>query len=116
MSDHIIDPTGSPRVQETLVLVHNWEEEFGREKDLRSQETGRRYSDDGKRVLVDLHGVADHAGVVVKAPMPTGIGEHDIGSAVRAMLIGRLKEPAKIRLNAQGVEVVPTDSISPDAR
>lgn len=30
------------------------------------------------------------------------------------MLIGPVKEPAKIPLNAQGVEVVPTHAISPD--
>jgi hypothetical protein len=83
-----------------LVLVHNWQEEFGREKDFRPQKIGRRYSDDRKRVLVDLRRAADHAGIVVKAPKPAGIGEHDIRSAVRAMLIGRVKEPAKIRPNS----------------
>jgi len=78
-------------------------------------ETRRRYTEDSKGTLVELNCTAHHVAIVLKMAVPKRIGEHNIRSAVRAMLIGRVNESAKIRPNAQYVEVVPADSIEPNA-
>src|SRR5215469_16571546 len=46
--------------------------------------------------------------------LPICVGEHDIGRAVWAMLIGIVEESAKVRLNAQYVEVVSAGFVLPD--
>src|ERR1700761_9551338 len=46
--------------------------------------------------------------------VPIRIGEHDIGRAVWAMLIGSVEETAKVRLHAQCVEVVSAGFEFPD--
>src|SRR5271168_1826639 len=46
--------------------------------------------------------------------MPICVGEHDIGRAIWAMLIGSVEETAKVRLNAQCVEVVSAGFVFPD--
>ena len=66
-------------------------------------------------MLVHLHNTAHHAAIILKMGVPIRVGEHDIGSAVRAMLVGGVEETAEIRLNAQGVEVVPAGFVDPDA-
>ena len=63
-------------------------------------EPRRSYADDGKRMFVELNGTAQHTAIIVKTSMPIRIGEHDIRSAVGAMLIGAVEETAKMRLNA----------------
>jgi len=49
--------------------------------------TRRRYPDDGKRMLVELENTPHHAEVTLKMALPISVGEHNIGSAVRAMLV-----------------------------
>src|SRR5579864_3668840 len=65
-------------------------------------------------MLVELNNTTHHAAVILKTVMPKRVGEHDIRSAVRAMLIGAVEEAAQIRLNAQYVEVVPAPFHQPD--
>ena len=57
-----------------------------------------RYSDDGKRMLVHLNDTPHHATIVLKVGVPKRVTEHDIRSAVRAMLIRGIEEMAKIWL------------------
>src|SRR5216684_9207339 len=100
MSNYFIDPTVSARVQETLVLVNDRHKEIGRENQYCPAERGRRYPDDGKRMPVELENTAHHAEVTLKLAVPISVGEHNIGSTVRAMLVGCMDDPAKVRLNA----------------
>src|SRR6202030_4862129 len=62
---------------------------------------------DGERMLVQLDRAADHAAIILKMAVPIRVGKHDIRSAVWAALVGCVNETAKIRLNAQCVEVIP---------
>ena len=64
-------------------------------------------------MLVELNHAAHHAAIVLKVAVPVGITEHDVRSAVGAVLVGGVKEAAKIRLHAQCVEVVSGDLIGP---
>ena len=50
-------------------------------------------------MLVQLNDAAHDATIIVKVAVPICMTEHDIRSAVRAMLIGRVKETAEIWLN-----------------
>ena len=68
-----------------------------------------------KGCLLSLNNAAHHAAIILKMGVPIRVGEHDIRSAVRAMLIGGVEETAEIRLNAQYVEVVPAHFIEPGA-
>ena len=78
-------------------------------------EPGRRYADDGERILVELNRAAQHAAVILKTGVPIRVTEHDIRSAVGTVLIGIVKKTANIRPNALCVEVVPAHFIEPDA-
>ncbi len=51
-------------------------------------------------MLAQLNGTAHYAAVILKVAVPIRPGEHDIGSAVGAMLVGAMEEAAKVRLNA----------------
>ena len=64
-------------------------------------------------MLVHLDNTAHHAAIVLKMAVPIGITDHQIRSAVGAMLIGGVEEAAKIRLNAHCVEVVPRHFVAP---
>ena len=66
-------------------------------------------------MLVHLNSTAKHAAIILKMGVPIPVAEHDKRSAVGAMLIGGVEETAKIRLNAQCVEVVPAGFIEPRA-
>ncbi len=57
-------------------------------------------------MLVKLNCTAYDIGVGLKMAMPIGVAEHDIRGAVRPMLIGSMEKPAKIRTNAQLIEIV----------
>src|ERR1700683_4337935 len=80
-----------------LFLIDHGHKEIGREKHQSAVEIRRGDAHDGKRIFIYLNNAAYHAGIIVKIAMPVRVGEDDIGSAVRAMLIGRVKETAKIR-------------------
>ena len=97
-------------------MVHNRHKKIGIEKQQRAVELRRRYTDDGKRMLVHLNNTAHHSPIILEMSVPKRVGEHDIRSAVRAMLIGGVEEMAKIRLKAQCVEVVPASFLDPGPR
>src|SRR4029077_9165685 len=100
MPKRLTDPTVSAGVQKirrvVVFLVDDGYKEIGREDQNSPAESGRRYTDDGKRMLVEMENAADHAAVILKMAVPIRIGKDDIWS----MLIGGVNEPAKIRLNA----------------
>ena len=51
-------------------------------------------------MLIEPNRTAHHAPIVLETAMPVRVGEHDIRSAVRALLIGGVEETPKIRMNA----------------
>ena len=61
-------------------------------KQQRPLKPGRRHADDGERMLVELNYAAHHAAIVLEMAVPIGVAEHDIRSAVRAVLIGAWKK------------------------
>jgi hypothetical protein len=63
---------------------------------------------------VEPNNAAHHGAIVLKMAMPICVGEHDIGRAVWAVLIGSVEETANIRLDAQYVEVVSAGFVLPD--
>ena len=97
-----------------LLLVHDGHKEIRSEKQDGPLEPWRRHAKDGEWMLVEPNNAAHHAAIVLKMAVPICVGEHDIRSAVWAMLIGIVEEAAKIRLNAQCVEVVSADFVAPD--
>jgi hypothetical protein len=50
-------------------------------------------------MLVELNNTAHHAAVILKMAVPIGVGEHDVGSAVRTMLIRCVDDSTEVRLN-----------------
>src|SRR5580704_1371276 len=60
-------------------------------------------------MLIDLNDTAHDAPVVLKTGVPAGVAEHDVWGTVGSSLIGGVEESAKVRLNAQGVEVISAD-------
>src|SRR6266404_9476876 len=79
-------------------------------------EVRRGYTDDREGMLVELNCTSHYATIILKTGVPIPIAEDDIGSTVGAMLIGGVEDAAKIRLNAQYVEVVAAHFIEPGAR
>src|ERR1700733_2824558 len=103
-SQHLKDGPRSARIQEIrsvyLRRVDHRHKEIGRVKQQCPVKLRRRYTENGKRMLAYSNGTTHHAAVILKMAMPIRPGEHDVGSAVGAMLIGPMEETAKIRLNA----------------
>jgi len=99
-----------------LLIVHDRRPEIGKEEQQGSLERRRRHAEDGEGMLVYLDHMANHAGIVLKVGVPISVTEHQIGSAVRAVLIGVVKEAAKVRLNSQRVEVIPTYLVAHNLR
>ena len=79
-------------------------------------ELRRGYTDDREGMLVELNCTSHYAAIILKTGVPIPIAEHDIWSTVGAMLIGGVEDAAKLRLNAQYVEVVAAHFIEPGAR
>ena len=98
------DPAVAARVQVIhaldLLLVHDGNKETRIEEHQGAVEAMRRHADDGKGMLVDLNNAAYHAAIILKMRVPIVVSENDVGSAVRAMLIGGVEETAKRRLKA----------------
>src|SRR5271157_2929086 len=103
MAQHHQDSAISTRVQDArplhLFLVDHWRPEIGRVEQQGSLEFRRRYTEDGKWMLVQLNDTADHTAIILKMAVPICVGEHDIRSAVGTMLIGAVEEAAEMRLN-----------------
>ena len=60
-------------------------------------ELKRRHAHNRKRILIHLNNTAHHARIIVKMAVPIRVGEHDVRSAVRAILIAGVEQTAKIR-------------------
>src|SRR6266849_3906763 len=103
MSHYIKNRTLPARIQIIrplhLLLVDHRHKEIRREKQQGPVELRRRHAEDGKRMLVDLNCAAHNATIILKMYMPVRVAEHNVRSAVRAMLIGAMEETAKIWLD-----------------
>ena len=89
--------------------VHQGRPQVRREEKLSAAEIGRRHTQNRVGVFVDLNGAAYHRGIVVKVAVPIGVAQYHVRHAVLPMLIGAMEEPAKIRLDAQGIKVIAAD-------
>src|SRR3984893_18842841 len=90
-----------------LFLVHDREKAIGAKEHQCPVESGRRHSDDGEGMLVDLNRAAYRSAVVVETGVPVRVGQNDIRSAVRSALVGRVEEASEKRANLQDVEGIP---------
>src|SRR5271168_4625956 len=95
-------------------MVHDRHEDIRSEKQDGPLESWRRHAKDGEWMSVELNNAAYHGAIVLKIVVPICVGEHDIGRAVWAALIGSVEETANKRLNAQYVEVVSAGFVLPD--
>src|ERR1700674_1241982 len=95
-------------------VVHHGHKEVRRDEHYSPAKLRRRYADDGKRMLVQLNRTAHYATIIVKMAVPICVTEHDIRSAVRTMIIGKVEEAAEVRLNPQCVKVVAARLHAPD--
>ena len=75
----------------------------------------RGYTHDREGMLVELNCTSRHARIILEARVPIRIAEHDIRSAVVAVLIGSVEYTAKIGMNPEHIEVVSAHFIDPDA-
>src|ERR1700731_465334 len=62
---------------------------------------------------VQLNRSSYHRRIAPEMTAPICIAEHDVRTAVGAVLVGDVKEAAKIRLEAQRIEVISTGFINP---
>src|SRR5438270_5444513 len=103
MPEDKVNPMTSPCIQKIVVaslfLTHDGHEKVGGKTYKNTDESRRCYSDDGKRVLIELDHTANHATIVAKTCVPVRIAQHHIGSAVGAMLVGGVEQTAKIWLD-----------------
>src|ERR1700677_3571566 len=97
-------------------MVHDGHEDIRSEKQNCPLEPRRRHAKNGDWMLVEPNNAAHHSAIILKMAVPISVGEHDIGRAVWAMLIGSVEETAKVRLHAPYVEVVPAGFVLPDTR
>src|SRR5579863_5504623 len=95
-------------------MVHDGHEDIRSEKQDGPLEPWRRHAKDGEWMAVEPNNAAHHAAIVLKMAVPICVREHDIGRAVWAMLIGIVEKSAKVRLDAQYVEVVSADLVFPN--
>ena len=117
MPQHHEDVALSAIVQDidalNLFLLDHGRPEVGIEEDQGSAEVGRGDAEDGERVLVDLDDAANDVAIVLKMGVPVRPRDHQIRSAVRAVLIGDGEEAAEEGLNVHGLEVVSGDFVAP---
>src|SRR6201998_976712 len=95
-------------------MVHDGHEDIRSEKQDGPLEPWRRHAKDGEWMPVEPNNAAHHGAIIPKMAVPICVGEHDIRRAVWAVLIGSVEETAKVRLNAQCVEVVSAGFVFPD--
>src|SRR5258708_18362383 len=94
-------------------MVHDGHEDIRSEKQDGPLESWRRHPKDGEWMPVEPNNASQHGAFVLKMVASICVGEHDIRSAVWAMLIGSVEESPKVRLNAQYVEVVSAGFVFP---
>src|SRR6516164_7348756 len=95
-------------------MVHDGHEDIRSEKQDGPLEPWRRHAKDGEWMPVEPNNAAHHPAIILKMAVPICVGEHDKGGAVWAVLIGSVEETAKVRVNAQYVEVVSAGFVVPD--
>ena len=71
----------------TCSLIDDGHKEIGKEKYQRSVELRRCHAHNRKRIFIHLNNAAHYARIIVKMGVPIGVGEHDVRSAVCAMLV-----------------------------
>ena len=79
----------------------------GETKHQSAAKPGWRYADHGEGMLVDAHDSSDDAAIVLKARVPIGVSQNDIGRAAGPVFVGLGVEPAQIRLQIERRKVVP---------
>jgi hypothetical protein len=91
MSECLKNPTLGARVQVHFPIdlrrVDDGHKQIGIEEDQGAMKFRRCHTDDGKGMLVQLDDAADDAAIILKTSVPVGVTEHDVGSAVGAMLV-----------------------------
>src|SRR5271168_4907630 len=96
------DPPLPAHIHEILSLdllrIDHGDKEVGRVKQQCPAKLSRRYAQDGKRMLVQPNDAADNPQIALEMGAPIRVAEHYIWSAVRAVLVGGVKETAKARL------------------
>src|SRR5262249_1400393 len=98
-----------------LVVDHR-HVEIGIEEEKRAVKIARSDSNDSEWVFVQPHDPANYSAIAGEAIAPVIVREHDIGCAVRPMLVARVKYPAEIRLDAERIEVVSAERLGPGPR
>ncbi len=79
-------------------------------------EIARRDADDGEWMLIDVDRPANNASVLKKMTAPVCIAQHDVGSAVDALLIRGMEKAPQIWLDAEPIEVIAADHVGPCCR
>src|SRR5579859_3315150 len=96
-----------------LLLVHQRHPQSRRKKYFCAAEVWSGNAGHGKGMLVQLNRAPYHRWIAMEMTAPIGITEYDVRTAVGALLIGSVKETAKVRLKAESVEVISTRFIDP---
>ena len=113
------DVMRAARVQPTasihLLLIHHRNPEVGIAEQQGAVESRRCNANDRERMLIHLHHAAENIAIVLEVVVPVGVGENEIGSAVRAMLVGLVKEATEVRLHPESIEVISGGLIEPRA-
>ena len=112
------DPTDTAIVQFVEsgygFVIYQRHKESRRNKDNRPAKIRWRYTDYGKRMLVQLDHAAHHAAIIVKASVPKRVAENDVWSTVWPMIVGIVKKAAQIRLNTKYIKVVAARLYTPN--
>src|SRR5271170_5743606 len=99
---------------EKLGRIDEGNPQIGREEEFSAAEVRRRNAYDREGVFIDLDGAAHGGAITVEVTVPEGVAQNDLRHAVLSMLFGRMDEPAKIRLNAESIEVIAAHHVRPD--
>jgi tetratricopeptide (TPR) repeat protein len=98
-----------------LLLHHHGEEDIGREIQLRAVEAGRRDAQDSEILPVEFDGAAHHRGVAAESFLPAGIGQDSDGMPTGPQVVVRPEHTAARGTDAQHVEIIARDQVSPHA-
>lgn len=64
-------------------------------------------------MLVEQHDAPDDGAIALEVVLPIRIAQHEVVSAVLAMFIGGVEEPAETRTDVQHIKVIAADLIEP---
>src|ERR1700730_1576160 len=96
-----------------LLLVHQRHPQSGRKKYFCPAELWGGNTENGEGMFVQLNRAPYHRWIAAEMTAPICTAEHDVRTAVGAVLIRGVKETAKIGPEAQRVEVISTGFIDP---